>query len=127
MKFQKVLASVMALSLILTGCASKETATTSQTEATTSAPDNSAILEGAVEIALSDDGIKVDGNAIATEETSAVYGANDIVYYMSGQDFEYGEGSEKDAHSEDEAAAHTVVHITQPELIWSIYTVVTID
>ena len=117
MKFQKILASVMALSLILTGCASKETATTSatsQTEATTSAPDNSAILEGAVEIALSDDGIKVDGNAIATEETSAVYGANDIVYYMSGQDFKYGEGTEKDAHSEDEAAAHTVVHITQP-------------
>ena len=60
MKFQKILASVMALSLILTGCASKETTTTSatsQTEATTSAPDNSAILEGAVEIALSDDGI----------------------------------------------------------------------
>ena len=107
----------MAFSLILTGCASKETTTTSatsQTEATTSASDNSAILEGAVEIALSDGGIKVDGNAIETEETSAVYGANDIVYYMSGQDFKYGEGTEKDAHSKDEAEAHTVVHITQP-------------
>ena len=42
------------------------------------------------------------------------YLANDIVYYEAGKDFTYGEGTEQDAHSPEEAAAHTVVHITQP-------------
>jgi hypothetical protein len=70
------------------------------------------VYEG-TEILLSDDGITVDGNAISTDEESAVYEANDIVYYEEGHDFTYGEGTEEDAHSAKEAAAHTVVHITK--------------
>ena len=70
--------------------------------------------EGAVSIALSDDGITVDGAAVTEDETAAVYTAHDIVYYEDGQDFTYGAGSESDAHTAAEAAAHTVVHITQP-------------
>ena len=36
------------------------------------------------------------------------------MFYLAGQDFTYGEGTEADAHTPEEAAAHTVVHITQP-------------
>lgn len=66
------------------------------------------------EIALSDSSITVDGQTASTEETAAVYTAHDIVYYEDGQDFTYGAGSEADAHSQEEADAHTVIHITQP-------------
>ncbi len=65
-------------------------------------------------IALSDEGITVDGQPAGEDSTAAVYTAHDIVYYEAGHDFTYGEGTEADEHSEDEAAAHTVIHITKP-------------
>ena len=74
----------------------------------------SAVIEGAVNIVLSDSAITVDGAAVTSDVESAVYTAKDIVYYESGKDFTYGEGSEADAHSQEEADAHTVVHITKP-------------
>lgn len=67
-----------------------------------------------VSIVLSDDGITVDGEAVSADETAAVYTAHDIVCYESGRDFTYGEGTEADEHTAEEAEAHTVVHITQP-------------
>ncbi|MBQ7778460.1 MAG: carbohydrate-binding domain-containing protein [Oscillibacter sp.] len=70
--------------------------------------------DGSLTIELSDDKILVDGAEAATDPASAVYIANDIVYYEEGKDFTYGEGTEADAHSAEEAAAHTVVRITQP-------------
>ena len=68
----------------------------------------------AVSIVLSDDGVTVDGEAASNDGTAAVYTAHDIVYYEDGHDFTYGEGSASDAHTAEEAEAHTVVHITQP-------------
>ena len=68
----------------------------------------------AVSIVLSDDGVTVDGEAASTDGTAAVYTAHDIVYYEDGHDFTYGEGTAADAHTAEEAEAHTVVHITQP-------------
>ena len=68
----------------------------------------------ATKIQLSDSKITVDGAAISTDSDQAVYAAHDIVYYEDGKDFTYGEGTEADAHSQEEAQAHTVVHITQP-------------
>ena len=65
-------------------------------------------------IVLSNNGITVDGVAATGDSSNAVYVANDIIYYEAGHDFTYGEGTEADAHSPEEAAAHTVVHITQP-------------
>ena len=65
-------------------------------------------------ITLSDSGVKVDGKAASTKSTSAVYTGADIIYYASGKDETYGAGTEADSHSADEAAAHTVVTITQP-------------
>ena len=67
-----------------------------------------------VQIVLSDEGVTVDGAPVTGEETAAVYTANDIVFYLAGQGFTYGEGSEADEHTQAEADAHTVVHITQP-------------
>ena len=60
-----------------------------------------------VQITLSDSGVEVSAD-------SGVHTANDIVYYEAGHGETYGEGDESEAHTPEEAAAHTVVHITQP-------------
>lgn len=71
-------------------------------------------IEGAVYLQLSDEAITIDGDDATTDSKAAVYVANDIVYYEEGKDFTYGEGTEEDAHSKEEAEKHTVVHITKP-------------
>ncbi|MBR4949727.1 MAG: carbohydrate-binding domain-containing protein [Clostridia bacterium] len=66
-----------------------------------------------IKINLSDEIIKVDEEKISTDENEAVYIANDIIYYESGKDFTYGEGTEKDAHTKEEAESHKVIHISK--------------
>ena len=68
---------------------------------------------GETVITLSDSGIEVDGKAASTDSSSAVYVGADIVYYEEGHDSSYGEGTAADAHTASEAAAHTVVTITE--------------
>lgn len=69
----------------------------------------------AVAVVLDGEQVTVDGEAApADNPASAVYIAHDIVYYEEGHDFTYGEGTEADEHTAEEAAAHTVVHITKP-------------
>ena len=92
--------------LALSGCAAGE-------QPIPQSQTNAVQIEGTA-IVLSDAGITVDGEAISADAASAVYAADDIVYYEEGKDFTYGEGEEEDAHSAEEAAAHTVVHITRP-------------
>lgn len=70
-------------------------------------------IEG-TEIHLSDSTITVDGREITNDRTQAVYSAKDIVFYLAGQGFTYGEGEKRDEHEQSEADAHTVVHITKP-------------
>lgn len=69
---------------------------------------------GETVITLSDEGIMVDGGG----ETETVYTSHDIIYYEEKTTYDsglpYGAGSEKDMHSAQEAAAHTVVNITAP-------------
>ena len=103
MKYAKAVAASMTLLMALTACGT-------QAELV-STPE---VQKKSVEILLSDDGVQVDGAPAGTDQTDAVYTANDIVYYESGKDFTYGEGTQADAHSAEDAAAHTVVHITQP-------------
>ena len=74
----------------------------------------SKVFEGATVIELSDEEITVDGSVISDNAESAVYAANDIVFYLENQGIAYGEGEEADEHSKEEADAHTVVHITKP-------------
>ena len=104
---------------MLAGCgqgagAAAEEMTAITEEITASSTEQTALIEGAVNIVLSDNGIMVDGEAISENAEDAVYAANDIVYYEEGKDFKYGEGTEADAHSKEEADTHTVVHITKP-------------
>lgn len=94
---KKVLICILALSLILTGCSLVGTQK----------------IDG-IQINLSDKKITVDGKEITNDNSQAVYSANDIVFYLSGQDFTYGEGTKEDEHEQSEADAHTVVHITKP-------------
>jgi len=70
--------------------------------------------KNATKIELSDDEILVDGEAVSQKEGDAVYVAKNIIFYLEGQDITYGEGEEWEAHSQAEADAHTVVHITKP-------------
>ena len=121
MKKHTITALILAMTLMLTACSNTQTEQTTtdaqQTEQTAAAavqPAGKPVPENAVEIALSDSEIKVDGNSADGDESKAVYVAHDIIYYEDGKDFTYGEGTEKDAHSADEASAHTVVHISQP-------------
>lgn len=65
------------------------------------------IDENAVQITLSDSGVTV------SDESAGVTTANDIVYYPTGKDFTFGEGTDDDTHTAKEADAHTVVHITK--------------
>ena len=95
MKLTKILVTIVMLVLLLAAC---DTAQDGE----------------AVQIKLSDAGVQVDGKVASTSESSGVYVANDIIYYEAGKDFTYGEGTEDDAHTAQEAAAHTVVHITKP-------------
>lgn len=93
---KKVLACLLVIALLLSGCSYNE----QQIEGT--------------KINLSDTKITVDGQEITSDTTNAVYSANDIVFYLAGQDFTYGEGEKQDEHEQSEADAHTVVHITKP-------------
>jgi hypothetical protein len=77
-----------------------------------------AAYENSISISLSDSGITVDGNTVGTDSSADVYISNDIIYYEDKDTYDsgnpYGEGTASDRHSEAEAAAHTVVNITQP-------------
>ena len=111
--------------LLLAGCGTttetpSEPETTPATEAAPLvSPDNTEIpytsrFDSETLITLSDDGITINGG----EETDAVYTTHDIVYYEDRDTYDsgnpYGEGSDADKHTADEAAAHTVVNITEP-------------
>ena len=94
---KKILACVLVMVLMFTGCSLV----------------NEQKIEG-TQIKLSDKKITVDGKAVTNDTTQAVYTANDIIFYLAGQDFTYGEGTKEDEHEQAEADAHTVVHITKP-------------
>ena len=109
MKFRKLLPLVLTVACLLTACTytPKEGPVTEQENTPVTQANGSSVV-------LSDDGITIDGKPVSDDIGAAVYTANDIVYYESGKSFAYGEGSENDAHTPEEAAAHTVVHITKP-------------
>lgn len=117
MKITKALSIVLTLMFVLTACSSTPNSPTTEpageTTAGTTAPIKESVASDITEIVLSDNAITVNGVPASSNEDSDIYTANDIVYYESGKDFTYGEGSENDAHPPEEAAAHTVVHITK--------------
>lgn len=66
------------------------------------------------DLTLSDDAVTLDGSPLATGSDGDVTVTHDIVYYQDGTGEDYGEGTEADMHSAEEAAAHTVVTIRRP-------------
>ena len=113
MKKMKCIVFLASVTLLLTGCGQSNVSTEAGVDSTTVAVTDEEVIEG-VKIKLSDEDILVNGEAVSTDADAAVYMAKDIVYYEEGKDFTYGEGTEADEHSAEEAAAHTVVHITKP-------------
>lgn len=100
---------------VLAGCGqSAADSTQDKVGQTQSMYDDPEPLEGMTNIQLSNEGITVDGETISSDESAAVYAANDIVFYLADQGFTYGEGEAEDEHTQEEADAHTVVCITQP-------------
>ncbi len=65
-------------------------------------------------ILLADSGVTVDGQAVSTDPAAAVYVGGEIIYYHDNTDQTYGEGEEGEKHAAAEAAAHTLLTITQP-------------
>jgi len=112
---QKGMVFTCMFAMVMTGCGQQDNGEIVDTEHSEEAITTSSIMyEEAVKIELSDEEIMVDGSVISKDSESAVYAANDIVFYLEDQGFTYGEGVEKDEHSQAEADAHTVVHITEP-------------
>ncbi len=66
-------------------------------------------------ITLSDNGMTLNGEKIG--ENGDVFVSNDIIYYENKEKYEsgfpYGEGTENDMHTAEEAAASTVLNITK--------------
>lgn len=105
MKMLKTATLMIATALMLTACSPAPT--------DNGQPPVSEKSGDVVEIVLADGKASVDGVPADSNQENAVYLANDIVYYEDGKDFTYGEGSVDDAHPDEEAKAHTVVHITK--------------
>ena len=120
----KKLLSLLLCASLLTGCGStaissptgpQPTAHTPPSEKPAfTAPVYTSRYDSATEILLSDKGITVNGGS----ETETVFTSNDIIYYEDRDMYDsgnpYGEGTDADKHTAEEAAAHTVVNITAP-------------
>lgn len=119
-KMIKICSVLICCSTFLIGCGQKKESSVTQESASSEiqsevkAETAEETYADATQILLSDEGITVDGKDVVTEDTEAVYVAHDIVYYEAGNDFTYGEGTEEDAHSKEEAEEHVVIHITEP-------------
>ncbi len=101
------------------GCGKSETKTDAKKETVSQTVESETTVEeelfsDAVKIELSNSEILVNGEKISEDTDAAVYKANDIIFYLEDQGMTYGEGTEADEHSQIEADAHTVVHITEP-------------
>lgn len=124
-----IAAVLMAAAFAATACGNTNTEVSVQDEVI-SQPQTKASAEEAVQeeseyedlvkIMLSDEAVFVNGETAAAEasDKTAVYVSHDIIYYEDRDEYEsgnpYGEGKDEDKHSAEEAAAHTVVNITQP-------------
>ena len=101
---KKLLCAILAAAL-LAGC-------TGAPSAQTTPPETVMADSGTVRIRLEDNSLTVtapDGMA-----ENAITTGHDIIYYKAGHDETYGAGDESEAHTAEEAARHTVVHINAP-------------
>jgi len=105
----------ISLLIVLCGCDNSKQKTQTNEEVAIGVSNEELVKKyDATGIELSDEKIMVDRKEISSDSEASVYAAKDIVFYQEGQDFTYGEGTKEDEHSQEEADAHTVVHITKP-------------
>ena len=121
---KKTLAALLA-ALMLAGCGSQTAPEATVPETTAPISDTAAALPAVAEtpeiayqsrfdtvatVTLSDEGIATESDAVTV--------TNDIIYYEDRETYDsgnpYGEGNPEERHTAEEAAAHTVVNITQP-------------
>lgn len=99
-----------------TASAAATTAADADAETGAASQDDAATEETVIE--LSDDGVLVNGSAASTDSSDAVYTSHDVVYYEDRDTYDsgnpYGEGTADERHSAEDAAAVTVVNITEP-------------
>ena len=120
MKFTIRLSALALALFMLAGCntAAPETSDSGGSSPNISSSPAPSAHEGEVSITLSDEGVLVDGTAAPADGSAAVYTARDIIYYEDRDTYDsgnpYGEGTDSDKHTAQEAEEHTVVHITQP-------------
>lgn len=73
--------------------------------------------DSSVKIKLSDNKITVDRKNVGPDSSQAVYLSNDISYYENKDTYEsgnkYGEGTEDEKHTAEQAKENTVVNITK--------------
>ena len=109
----KKLLCAIAAAAMLTGCAAPAGQTTPPPESVSIEDFETKWADsGFVRIQLNDTLPAVTLPEGAPEDAVTI--ASDIIYYEEGHDESYGEGEENEAHSADEAARHTVVHINAP-------------
>ncbi len=117
MKKFSLFAILLSALFVLSACSAEQKQDNTEPEVTSEHVQETTVAQieddGVVDISFNGSDVLVEGSSASTDADSAVYIANDIVYYEEGKDFTYGEGSEADAHSKDEADAHTVVHIAK--------------
>lgn len=101
-------AAILVLSLAACGESTEDDVQSTNTADVTAAPSDTSEEH---EIVISDDEITLDGQTLSEEDTGDVTISHDIVYYEEGQGAEYGEGTEADEHSAEDAQAHTVLTI----------------
>ena len=95
----KILAAILSAALLLTACSTSGGASSSNQR------------EGERTLTLSDQEIKLDGQTLSQDGEGAVTLSHDIVYYHDNTGEDYGEGTQADMHTQEEADAHTVVTI----------------
>jgi len=112
-----LLLSVWLILGCLSGCGGSSETTPDASAALPQPPSLSVPAEAETLIQLSDSGITANAQPVGAEQ-GAVYISHDIIYYEDRDTYEsgnpYGEGTQTDRHTADEAAAHTVVNITTP-------------
>ena len=95
---------------MLAGCTSNSSENSETSDKTS--------YENEVSIVLSDKTILVNDKVAPTDEKQSVHTSNNIIYYEDRTTYEsgntYGEGTDADKHSAEEASAHTVVNISEP-------------
>ena len=113
----KAMFFILILITILTGCSSTKDNVTQNKDTVrdnVSIEDEGDIVDNVVKIELSNNKIFVNNEEVTENAENPIYKANDVIFYLEDQGIEYGEGVKFDEHSQIEANAHTVLHITEP-------------